>query len=102
MDNLQWFDMSPEVNDTLQHIENTPQQAVYVGRYVAMLQAAHNAIDLATNLPTMMWVSELQPVCWCSRAGAHAAQACLLQGAWLCPDKWQHTAAAPGLPLLTA
>ncbi|KAK9787472.1 hypothetical protein WJX73_006388 [Symbiochloris irregularis] len=57
-DNYAWFDMSPEVNDTNQHIENTPQASILVGRYVAMLQGTHNAI--ARNLrgqPTMMYVS---------------------------------------------
>ena len=43
--------------DTLQHIENTPQAAVYVGRYVAMMVATHSAINLATSLPTLLWVS---------------------------------------------
>lgn len=43
--------------DTLQHIENTPQAAVYVGRYVAMMVATHSAISLATSLPTLLWVS---------------------------------------------
>lgn len=58
VDNYAWFDMSPEVNDTNQHIENTPQADILVGRYVAMLQGTHSAI--ARNLrgqPTMMYVS---------------------------------------------
>lgn len=53
-----WFDMSDEVNDTLQHIEGTPQQDIYVGRYVAMLRGTHDMI--ARNLPgqpSMLYVS---------------------------------------------
>ena len=41
--------MSPTVNDTGQHIENTPAATVYVARYAAMLKAAHDAV--ARNLP---------------------------------------------------
>ncbi|KAK9787465.1 hypothetical protein WJX73_000506 [Symbiochloris irregularis] len=57
-DSSTWFDMSPEVNDTQQHIENTPQATVYVARYVAMMKGAHDSI--ARNLkgqPSMLYVS---------------------------------------------
>ena len=58
VDNFEWFDMSPEVNDTGQHIEGTPAADVLIGRYVAMMRATHNAIE--RNLkgqPSMMYVS---------------------------------------------
>ena len=58
VDSSTWFDMSPEVNDTQQHIENTPAADVYVGRYVDMMRLTHDAI--ARNLagqPSMMYVS---------------------------------------------
>ena len=69
VDNSQWFDMSPDVNDTQQHIENTPQATIYVARYVAMMQATHNAIALATTLPTMMCA--LMPACLCLPGASH-------------------------------
>ena len=46
------------MNDTAQHIENTPQADIYVARYVAMMNLTHNAIALnLKGLPSMMWVS---------------------------------------------
>ena len=58
VDSSTWFDMSPDVNDTLQHIENTPAADVYVARYVAMMRGAHNAIaNNLANQPSMMYVS---------------------------------------------
>ena len=58
VDNWEWFDMSPDVNDSSQHIENTPAADVYVQRYVSMLQTTHDAIQ--RNLkgqPSMVYVS---------------------------------------------
>ena len=57
MDTPAYYDMSPEVNNTLQHIENTEQAAVYIGRYVAMLKGVHEAVrSHLAGRPSMIWV----------------------------------------------
>ncbi|KAK9813417.1 hypothetical protein WJX73_007443 [Symbiochloris irregularis] len=57
VDSPDWYDMSPEVDDIGIHIENTPAADVYVGRYVLMLKAVHDAVaQNLPNQPTMVYV----------------------------------------------
>ena len=58
MDSPQWFDMSPDVNQTGVHIENTPAAKVLALRYTKMMAAVHDAIKM--NLygnSSMLYVS---------------------------------------------
>ena len=57
-DSPAWFDLSPEANDILKHVENTQSGNVIIQRMANMMYLTHSAIQKNQNgQPALVYVS---------------------------------------------